>query len=134
MGASHPSTLITAMNIHSAGVRVGDQRRTRQGSPGRVVGIQPNAYKLPSGAGLSFFFLHLHFCSASVTGDLVTPLHRGTELLLFVCLSVGLCVIFVPFSLSPYPRVSVAGKFMLHKLLAGAPGLGAGKGQGEPCE
>lgn len=77
------------MNIHSAGVRVGDQRRTRQGSLGRVVGIQPNAYKLPSGAGLSFFFLHLHFCSASVTGDLVTPLHRGTELLLFVCLSVG---------------------------------------------
>lgn len=69
-----------------------------------------------------------------MAGDLVTLLRPVAELLLFVCPAVGLCVIFVPFSLSPYPRVSVAGQFLLHKLLAGTPGLGAGKGQRAPCE
>lgn len=69
---------------------------TRQGPARRVVGTQPNA-ATNSPPELAFHFFLLHFCSANVqcvTGVLVNPLSRGAELLLSVCLSVGLCVIF----------------------------------------
>lgn len=73
-----------------------------------------------------------------MTGDLVTPLLWGAELLPSVCLSVcpddrSLCDL-CSLSLSPYPRGSAASKFLLHKLLARTPGLGTSKGQREPCE
>lgn len=57
-GRPYPQhSLITAMNIHSAGVGAGDQRRTQPGSSPEG-GRHPAKcrYKLPSGAGLSFLF------------------------------------------------------------------------------
>lgn len=102
--------------------------------------IQPNA-ATNSPLGLAFhvcLFVVAIFKSASVqrvTGDLVTPPRWGAELLPAVCWSVELCPCdLCSLSLSSYPRGSVAGKFLLHKLLARTPGLGTSKGQREPCE
>lgn len=129
------------MNIHSAGVGAGDQRRTQPGSS-QEGGRHPAKcrYKLPSGAGLffllPFFPSFLHFCTASVlrgwgSGDATEPGRRAPA----VCLSISrsLCDL-CSFSFVSLSTGVVAGQFRLHKLLAGTPGLGAGKGQRAPCE